>query len=126
MPELQMLVVILSFAFSFLGAADLCLTIYDLNPFKHLRRFKEDTRGIAWIWIVAGITLCFTPFVYWGMGLALDMVLSYVDSAYTFTGSMSSAYWLGRTIIQYLSVFCLFGVVIWSIVNAKASAYGAQ
>lgn len=124
--EYATIILVVAIAFAVFGFITLYHALYDLRlkiPSK-LHQFKQDKRGIAWIWVVAGLTLCFMPFVYWGMGLALDQLLLWVDANYVFTGTMASAYTLGKTIIQFLSVFCLFGVLLWSIINAKTSAYG--
>lgn len=108
------------------GICDFTLALYDVTPNirSAFRKLRKNKKGIAWIWVVAAITIGFMPFIYWGIGLALDEVFAWNDANYTFTGSMNSAYILGRTIVQLLPVFVLFGVLLWSIINSKASAYG--
>lgn len=83
----------------------------------------KDKKAIGWIWVVAAITLIFTPFLYWALGVALDQVFAWVDSNYTFSGAMASSYLIAKTIIQFLSVFCLLSVLIWSLINSKAKRY---
>jgi hypothetical protein len=88
-----------------------------------LVRFKNDQSGMAWVWVVAALSIVFTPFVYWAVGWPFDIVTTQMLSLYTLTGTMALAFTAVRIIISYLLGFCLFFVVIWSIVNAKSSAY---
>jgi len=106
------------------GLVNFIVALYDLHIPKFFRRLNRDKRGIGWVWVVAAITLIFMPFIYWGIGSALDVVFIWIDASYVFTGTMSSAYVLIRAIIPLLSVFMLIGVVLWSVINAKASRYG--
>lgn len=124
--EFSTYILILSIGIATYGLVTFCCALYDLNLniFRKIRKLGNDKKGVAWIWVVAGLTICFLPFIYWAVGSVLDQILVFVDANYAFTGAMGSAYTLGKTIIQLLSVFALIGVLLWSVVNAKTSAYG--
>lgn len=116
----NLLTLLIGLALTILGCIDLCY-----SQFKPKRNILKDKKGIAWIWAVAICALVFMPFVYWAISMPYDAIMTYVDANYTFTGIMGDALLFGRVIVSYLLSFCLFSIVIWSIVNAKAERYGA-
>jgi hypothetical protein len=84
-----------------------------------LKRFKNDRRAIAPIWIVAGITLFTFPIIYWALGLALDGVTNEIFIQYTLVGPPATAWTLVKALVSALPVFVVLTVVIWSFVQAK-------
>ena len=88
------------------------------------KKLSRDKRGLAWIWLTAAITFCFLPFVYFVLKWPLDMLWTAIAGQYTYTGSIALAFQACNVLISYLLAFSLFGLVMWSLVNAKASSYG--
>lgn len=90
---------------------------------KHLQRFRKNKRGLAYIWIVAVCTIAFMPVVYWIMNVLLDSIAISVFSMTTFSGATADAWLLVKTLITFLMGICLFIILLWAIVNAKAQSY---
>jgi hypothetical protein len=121
--DVGFLILVLGCTLAFLVAVDLLIFLKKQSSFPKL---KTDVSGMAWIWVVAGLAIVFTPFIYWAVGWPFDIVTTQMLSLYTLSGTMASAFTAVRLIISYLLAFCVFFIVIWSIVNAKSSAYGGQ
>ena len=90
---------------------------------KKRKNFLHNKSGIAYIWIVAGATIVFIPVIYWVLSVLLDSLSTSVFAMYTFSGLTASAWLLVKTIISFLPAICLFVILLWAGINAKARSY---
>lgn len=90
---------------------------------RNLGRFKRDKRGIAYIWVVAGCTLLFTPILYWSLGLALDNTANTLLGIVPLVGTQLTAWVLVKALVSAIPIIILFTTILWSIINSKAEAY---
>lgn len=118
--ELSLLFFIIGPACTTFACIDFLRTIWKDSGKKP--SLKTNVSGIAWIWAVAGLTIVFTPFVYWAVSYPWNLLFTAITRQYTFTGIMGGALmFVSGIVITYLCTFVLLFVVIWSLVNAKAT-----
>ncbi len=118
---------VMAFLFFICACGALIIGIFDfgcllkvLSKQQKLRSLKDDTKGLAWIWIVGlGFTIPMCALVYWVLDYPFDIIANVAMGAYTFTGTMASAWDLSRLLISYMLAFCIIYAVLWVIVNSK-------
>lgn len=104
-----------------LSVFDIYRIMFNVNIKQHLRRFKDDKRGLTWIWIVGLVlSLPVCAFFYWVMDYPFDLIVGTVTPIYTMTGFMASSWAAVQLIVSYLLAFCLIFSVIWIIQNSKS------
>lgn len=89
-----------------------------------VEKLAADDSGLAWIWIVAALSILFCPFVYWVIGVPYSYVIDTVTSSYSFTGVIASVFTFMRVMISYLLTFALLGILFWAVVQSKAQGLG--
>lgn len=88
--------------------------------FEPVKKLKNDKSGVAWIWAVAALAICFCPLVYFAVGYPFDLIRTQMIGMYTLTGNMLLAWEATQVIVSYLLAFILFFIVVWSWVNTHA------
>lgn len=86
---------------------------------------KKDTEGLAWVWIVALVSIFFCPFANWMFGVPYQAMVDAVTAGYTFTGSVKFVFDFMQIMVSYLLTFALFGILFWAVVQSKARSYNA-
>ena len=112
---------LISIALLPLAVFDIYRLMFNVNLLQQLRRFKNDKRGLTWVWIVGlvlSIPVC--AFFYWVMDYPFDLIVATVTPIYTMTGFMASSWAAVQLIVSYLLAFCLIFSVIWIIQNSKS------
>jgi hypothetical protein len=90
---------------------------------RNIEKFCRSRSGVAYIWIVAGCTLLFTPLIYWSLGLALDATANTLLAVSPLVGNQLSAWTLVKALVSFTPVIILFTVILWSFINSKTKAY---
>ena len=118
-----LLIFFIGMATAVIAVVDIMLYLYDLKPVKALQKymgkFRQDKSALAWIWVVAVLTIAMAPFVYWALDWPFDIINANIAALYTFTGPLAFALSTVTTIIHYLLAIGMFFVVLWAILNAK-------
>lgn len=93
--------------------------------YKKLKRFVNDTRGIAYVWVVAVCTLIIGTVLFWVMGLIFDAYTANLFGTYSFSGITLQGWILVKAIAAYgLPISVLITVLLWSWVQSKMQRYG--
>lgn len=117
-PSTGLLSLIMGVMLSAVAAMDICFSISDAKI--SLKSFRDNKKGIAWVWVTAALSIGFCPFIYWAIGWPLDIVETQLLGVATYTGFMASVYTLLKLLASYLLAFVLLFTVIWSFVQAKS------
>ena len=91
---------------------------------RNLSKFGRNRSGIAYIWAVCFLSICFIPFIYWALTIALDKTAAAIFTQYALVGSPLQAWLLVKVIISVgIPVIMIVAPLIWATVNSKAKAY---
>lgn len=101
-------------------------TLLALTGKSYPKLRRNNNKGVVWLWAVGICTLIMAAIVYFIFRYPLDLILRVVQSNYTFTGVMGSSLTLCLQIVYWLLGFCVFGVILWILVNSnrRENLYG--
>jgi len=111
---------ILGLSFPIIGAVDILLA-FNNKPFPTFKRFRKNNKGVVWIWAMAISTLIMAAIVFFIATYPLDLIIQLIteDNGFHFSGVMGACFDLCRQIVMWLLGFCVFGVILWMLVNAN-------
>jgi hypothetical protein len=87
---------------------------------KMLKKFREDRTAVAYLWVVAGVTIMFVPVIYFILHTALTDTVAALFAQTTLTGYPLLAWNLVSALISALPAFLVITSLIWVAVNSKA------
>lgn len=86
---------------------------------KFLRKFKENKRGIIWVWAVVMLAMVIYAIAWFTLGWAAMEVISTVENAYTFEEPASNTVDLFKTVFAWHPVIVIFGWILYGYVNSQ-------
>jgi hypothetical protein len=116
----SMLLFLAGFVCMLMGLVNIVLWLQKNSKPSPVPTLGQNKTGVAWIWIAAGVSIIFCPFVYWVLGVPYSMVVETITASYTFTGVIADVFTFMRWMISYFLSFALFGILFWAVVQAKA------
>lgn len=78
-----------------------------------------DKRGAMWIWAVCLLTIVTMSFLWFAVGWPTTMVISKVESQYTFPSEVTVAISFIKTLLAWFLILMLLGLLLWVSVNSQ-------
>lgn len=86
---------------------------------KFLRDFRDNRRGIVWVWAVVLMALVVYSIAWFTLGWAAMEVIDAVEASYTFEEPAANTVTLMKTVIAWHPIIVVFGWILYGYVNSQ-------
>lgn len=85
---------------------------------QFLRDFRDDRRGIIWVWSVCFLTITVNSLAWLVLGWPTYLALDAIEQSYTFPSVATNTITLIRYVVALEPVLVILGMLLWAYVNS--------
>ncbi len=86
---------------------------------KEINRFKDDKRGIMWVWAVCLLTIVVMSMAWFTLSWPAFMIIDAVLASYNFPPTARLAITLTGNVISWFLIMMVLGLLLWAFVNSQ-------
>lgn len=85
---------------------------------EEAKRFKDDKRGVLWIWAVCFLTIIVMSIAWFSLSWPAFMILDQILASYNFNSTARLAITLVSNVISWFLILMVLGLLFWAFVNS--------
>lgn len=86
---------------------------------EEAKRFKDDKRGIMWVWAVCLLTIVVMSMAWFTLSWPAFMIIDAVLASYNFPPTARLAITLTSNVISWFLIMMTLGLLLWAFVNSQ-------
>lgn len=99
--------------------AQMQLSKLPIKLVKEVERFKDDKRGIMWVWAVCLLTIVVMSMAWFTLSWPAFMIIDSILASYSFPPTARLAITLVSNVISWFLIIMTLGLLLWAIVNSQ-------